>query len=135
MDALTQYLQAREALLILDNCERLVDACARVADRLLKGGAGVRLIATSRELLQIGGEASCRVGSLSVASQETDADDAGNVTIEDVLGSHAGRLFVDREQLVLAAFSLTAQNAGVVAQICRRLDGIPLAIELAASRD
>jgi predicted ATPase len=58
LDALTQYLQAREALLILDNCEHLVDACARVVDTLLKGCAGVRLIASSRELLQIGGEAS-----------------------------------------------------------------------------
>jgi transcriptional regulator with XRE-family HTH domain len=134
LDALTQYLQARQTLLILDNCEHVVDACARVADILLKACADVRLLATSRELLQIGGEATWRVASLSVVNQESYAEDDRDVTVDDVLASEAGRLLVDRARLLLASFNLTPQNAGAVAQICRRLDGIPLALELAAAR-
>lgn len=132
LDAITQTLKARETLLILDNCEQVVEACARFADTLLKDCAGVRLLATSRELLQIGGEATWRVRPLSVV--DTDAGHDPDITVDDVLGSEAGRLFVDRAQLVLGSFTLTAHNAAAVAQICRRLDGIPLALELAAAR-
>jgi predicted ATPase len=134
LDAVTQYLQSRQTLLILDNCEQAVEACARVADALLKSCADVRLLVTSRELLQIGGEATWRVEGLSVVDLDGDDGQDRGLASADVLASEAGRLFVDRAQLVQASFTLTSDNAAAVAQICRRLDGIPLALELAAAR-
>ena len=117
LDAVTQYLQTRQVLLILDNCEHLVDACAHVADALLKACPGVRLMATSRELLQIVGEASWRVRSLSVVAIETDTGSDRAATADDVQASEAGRLFVYRAQLLVPAFTLTSEEAGAVAQI------------------
>ena len=115
----------RVILVILDNCEHLVDACGEVAETLLRGCPSVRILATSREALGVAGEQAWLVPPLSLPDGST----AG-----EVLGSEAGRLFVARARAVLPSFSLDDANAPAVAQACRRLDGIPLAIELAAAR-
>ena len=114
-----------DTFVILDNCEHLVDACAEVAETLLKGCPSVCILATSREALGVPGEQAWLVPPLSLPARTTAAL---------VLDSEAGRLFLERARGVLPAFSLDDANAPAVAQICRRLDGIPLAIELAAAR-
>lgn len=119
---------SRRLLLILDNCEHLVTACARLAEALLKACPGVRILATSREALGIAGETAWAVPSLSLPSP----DAAGGAST--LLEYDAVRLFADRAADVLPGFRLTDAKAAAVAQICRRLDGIPLAIELAAAR-
>ncbi|MAF09641.1 hypothetical protein CMK11_04250 [Candidatus Poribacteria bacterium] len=128
MARLTQYLRTRQALLILDNCEHLVEGAARVAEALLLECPDLRILATSREVLGVSGEATWRVPPLSMPGR--DEDGAGLVGAE----FEAMRLFVDRARAAKADFALTDENAGAVAAICRRLDGIPLAIELAAAR-
>ncbi len=125
---LVEVLRSRRLLLILDNCEHLLDACARLADTLLRGCPQVQILATSREALGIGGEVSWRVPSLAVPQSEK------LPPIPDLLQIEAVRLFIERAQAVQPSFVLTSQNASAVAQICRRLDGIPLALELAAAR-
>ncbi|MCW3098276.1 MAG: putative ATPase [Chthonomonadaceae bacterium] len=125
---LQEHLRDREMLLILDNCEHLVDACARVAQTLLHACPNVRLLATSRETLNIPGETVWRIPSLSLPEEGADLSAAS------VSASEAAQLFVERAQAVVPSFHVTAQNAGAVAQISRRLDGIPLALELAAAR-
>jgi non-specific serine/threonine protein kinase len=132
-DAVIYYLRNRSSLIILDNCEHLVDACAATVDRLLREAANVRVLATSRELLGIPGEAAWRVRSLSVVDPEQFAKSSG-AAADIPLASEAARLFVDRAHLLNPGFHLTDDNAHAVAQICYRLDGIPLAIELAAAR-
>ena len=126
--ALVDHLRGRDLLLVLDNCEHLVGACARLTEELLGECPRLRMLATSREPLGVPGESTWRVPSLSVPDPAEPADAAG-------IGQHESvRLFVERAQLVDAGFRLTDQNAGAVAQVCARLDGIPLAIELAAVR-
>lgn len=122
------HIRSRSIVLVLDNCEHLIGACADVADTLLRQCPNVRILATSREPLGVGGEATYRVPSLSVP------DERRLPPPEDLAQLDAVRLFVDRARLRESAFSLTAENATPIAQICHRLDGIPLAIELAAAR-
>jgi predicted ATPase/class 3 adenylate cyclase len=128
VSALLTQLEPRQLLLILDNCEHLVEECARVADALLRGCPNVRILATSREVLGVAGEVSWRIPSLPVPS------DRESVSGEQAIKFEAVRLFVDRAMAVSPSFALSDHNALAVAQIARRLDGIPLAIELAASR-
>jgi predicted ATPase/DNA-binding SARP family transcriptional activator len=116
----------RSTLLILDNCEHLVGACAALADSLLTSCPAVQLLATSREALGVSGEHTWLVPPLSLPTT--------TATATTVLGSEAGRLFHMRARAALPSFVLDDANAPAVAQICRRLDGIPLAIELAAAR-
>jgi predicted ATPase/class 3 adenylate cyclase len=125
---LVDHLRGRELLLVLDNCEHLLDAGARLADTLLRGCPNVRILATSREGLGIAGEVSWRVPSLTVPLGE------GAIPLDELNRNECARLFAERTRAVLPAFTLTHQNAPAVAQICRRLDGIPLALELAAAR-
>ncbi len=125
---LADYLQNRQALLILDNCEHLVAACARLAEVLLQACPDVKILATSREALGIAGEIAWTVPSLSVADPRGPTDPASLRQYEAV------RLFAERAEAVSPAFRLTPQNALAVMQISHRLDGIPLAIELAAAR-
>lgn len=120
------HLSGRCALLLLDNCEHLIGACAELADGLLRTCPDVRILATSREPLGVLGEVAWRVPSLDVP-----AESAG---IESLSQCEAVRLFIDRALRVRPNFRVTNDNAPAVAQICFRLDGIPLAIELAASR-
>ncbi len=125
---LTDHLQPKTVLLILDSCEHVVDACARLADSLLRACPHVRIMATSREPLRIPGEANWRVRSLTVP------DLTHLPPVNELAENEAVALFVERARAVLPEFRLTEHNAEAVARICHRLDGIPLAIELAATR-
>jgi predicted ATPase len=146
--SLVRALGSRQLLLLVDNCEHLIDASARLADALLRGCPGVRILATSREALGIAGEMSWRVPSLALPPLRSGPGDrdtrrrgeddpsvaASESALAEVAGSEAVRLFVERAQLAGTGFIVTRQNAPVVAELCRRLDGIPLALELAAAR-
>ena len=128
MDTLKNRLRDQRVLLVLDNCEHVVDACAHLVRELLQACPSLSIVTTSREPLGVEGEASWRVPSLQLP--ETTRTQA----LESFLGSEAVRLFLDRAMRVRTTFRLTDENAGALAEICRRLDGIPLAIELAAAR-
>jgi predicted ATPase len=123
-----RVLGDQQVLLILDNCEHLLDACAHLVDVLLRGCLQLQILATSREALGIGGEVTRRVPSLAVPSPEH------LPPLELLTQYEAVQLFVERALAVQPAFAVTAENASPVAQLCWRLDGIPLAIELAAAR-
>jgi non-specific serine/threonine protein kinase len=127
-EALVAALRQRQLLLVLDNCEHLLEACAGLADALLRGCLGVRLLVASREALGVAGEVSFRVPSLALPALEQ------RVRSAQIARSEAAQLFVERAQAALPSFTLTAQNAQAVAQVCTGLDGIPLALELAAAR-
>lgn len=127
-DTLAETLTGKDMLLVLDNCEHLVGAAARLVDALLDSCPGLRVMATSREHLGVGGEAVWPVLPLSVP------DLRRAPTVVELEGSESVRLFVERAHQRNPAFVLEWQNARPVAEICRRLDGIPLAIELAAAR-
>jgi len=114
-------------LLVLDNCEHLVASCAELVDALLRACPGLRVLATSREPLAIGGEVVWHVSSLSLPKPRAQP------TVAQVGASEAVQLFVERAQTLVRSFSLTEHNARAVNDICDKLDGIPLAIELAAA--
>ena len=124
---LTDYLSEKPLLLVLDNCEHVIDACAQLAEHLLLHCPALHILTTSREALGIAGEAALRVPSLSLPSTDT-------VTREVITHSEAAQLFVERATAALPGFALTDTNCSAVARVRRRLDGIALAIELAASR-
>src|SRR5829696_6984575 len=128
-DTLVDALGDKGLLLVLDNCEHLVEAAAQLVDALLDSCPRLRVLATSREPLDIRGEALWQVPPLSLPAT-TD----GESRVEGLTRYEAVRLFVDRARLRLPDFGLTQENAGVVARVCRKLDGIPLAIELATAR-
>ena len=129
LNSLVDYLRPKNILLVLDNCEHLIDACAHVAEALLRACPNLRILATSREALNIAGENAWTVPSLSLP-------DVGEkrLTFTELSQYEAVQLFVDRAIAVQPSFKLTELNAQAVAQVCHRLDGIPLAIELAAAR-
>jgi predicted ATPase/class 3 adenylate cyclase len=131
-----EHLQPKQLLLILDNCEHLLAACAGLAEALLRSCPEVQVLATSREGLNIPGETTYRLPSLAlpVEGEGGSLPSTLNPQPSTLLESEAVRLFLDRAAAALPGFTLTSQNAAAVAQICRRLDGIPLAIELAAAR-
>jgi predicted ATPase len=126
VEAVQEFLRGKELLLVLDNCEHLLAATAVLAERLERSCPRLVILATSREGLGIEGERILMVPSL--AAPDVGAD------LEAVADADAVRLFMDRAQAVKADFFLTAENAMAVGRLCRRLDGIPLAIELAAAR-
>ena len=125
---LVEHLGDRRLLILLDNCEHLLDSCARLVDTLLRKCQPLTILATSREALGIGGEQTYRVPSLSQPDPKQRHTPASVATFEAV------QLFTDRALLARTDFQVTDQNASTVASICFRLDGIPLAIELAAAR-
>lgn len=127
-DTVVARIGGRRVLVVLDNCEHLVSACAEVVDRLLRGCPELRVLATSREPLSISGERVWQVPPLSVPGPDV------LPVAERLMGFDAVSLFVERASAVQPAFVLHADAAPHVAEICRRLDGIPLAIELAAAR-
>ena len=127
-ETLSDYLGSKKVLLILDNCEHLVEACAELAEALLHSCPELRVLATSREALGITGEVAWPVPSLSLP------DLRRLPAVESLPRYESARLFVERTTAVKPTFTLTEQNAPAVAQVCYRLDGIPLAIELAAAR-
>jgi predicted ATPase/class 3 adenylate cyclase len=125
---LTDYLCRKQVLLILDNCEHLLTACAQLTEALLRSCPRLQILASSREGLGIGGEQAYRIPSLSVP------DAASLPSLERLQGFEAVQLFADRARLSQPTFAVTEVNAAAVTQVCRRLDGIPLAVELAAAR-
>ncbi len=124
-ETLVVALATRRVLIVLDNCEHMTAACAVLAETVLRGCPEVRILATSRELLRVGAETAWRVPSLSTP-------EVGRA--DELDRFEAVRLFVDRARTVSPAFQLSAGDAVHVSELCRRLDGIPLAIELAAAR-
>lgn len=128
IDTLKDYLHAKSLLLILDNCEHMVEDCARFTEFILQAAPKVRILATSREALDIMGEQVYFVPSLSTPQSRQ------LTTSEDLTQYEAVQLFIERAALISPNFHLTKENASSIAQICSRLDGIPLAIELAAAR-
>ncbi len=126
VDTISDHLAQKSALVILDNCEHLLSACAELADHLLRLCPEVRMLATSRQALGVSGERVHQVAGLTVPTAEMSG--------EELMASEAVELLVDRVTERKRDFLLTVENSEAVAQICRRLDGIPLAIELAAAR-
>jgi predicted ATPase/DNA-binding SARP family transcriptional activator len=127
---LAAVLRPKHLLLLLDNCEHLAAVCARHVEALLRACPGLHFLVTSREALGIAGEVAWIVPSLSVPPHPSPAGERASHVVQ----YEAVRLFAERAATALPAFALTDQNAAAVAQICRRLDGIPLALELAAAR-
>ena len=127
-DALLAHARDRRLLVFLDNCEHVSHACALLARQLLQAGAAIRILATSREPLHVGGEATYALPALALPSNSRTVTPAG------LLQSEAAQLFIDRAVAVHASFAVTPDNAAAIATICRRVDGIPLALELAAAR-
>jgi predicted ATPase/transcriptional regulator with XRE-family HTH domain len=126
--SLVNYTREKKLLLLLDNCEHVIEACAQLTETLLRAGPHLKVLATSRETLNIAGETVYHVPSLSTP-------DPGQLPSLDVLTRYeAVHLFVERAGAAWPGFALTADNAQAVAQVCQHLDGIPLAIELAAAR-
>ncbi|MFO1496912.1 MAG: adenylate/guanylate cyclase domain-containing protein [Verrucomicrobiota bacterium] len=131
VETLVESLRARHVLLLLDNCEHLIAACARTASTLLQRCPGVKVLATSREALNIQGETIQPLAPLPVLEFGADAP---SLETDRLAQLEAVQLFVERAAAVRPNFALTSSNAGLIARICWRLDGIPLAIELAAAR-
>ena len=126
LETLAHKLSGLRTLLVIDNCEHLITAAADLAARLLRGATSLTIVATSREPLGVEGEFSYRVPSLAIPGD--------GLTAEAAMAFDSVRLFVDRAARVRSSFRITDENAGAVVEICRGLDGIPLAIELAAAR-
>ncbi|MEZ4870049.1 MAG: tetratricopeptide repeat protein [Caldilineaceae bacterium] len=126
--ALTDHLRTQTLLLIFDDCEHLVEPCAQLVETLLHACPTLKIIVTSRETLGVMGEQTLRVPSLQLPDLHQ------SLPLADLAQCEAIRLFIDRSVAVKPAFALTEANAGAVTQICRQLDGVPLAIELAAAR-
>jgi predicted ATPase len=125
-ESIAEQLQAKRMLIVLDNCEHVLDAAGRLAERLLQRCPGLTVLATSRERLGVDGERVLDIGPLHVAGATAPYD--------DVVASDAVRLFAERAAAIHDGFVLDATSARAVAEICTHLDGIPLAIELAAAR-
>ena len=125
---LADAVRPRHMLLVLDNCEHVIDACARVCQRLLASSAGLRVIATSREPLRVAAETIWLVPPMAMPLQAGQDDDAAALLSSDAL-----RLFADRAAAVKPGFELGPGNVSAVASICRAVDGLPLGIELAAA--
>ena len=128
VQTLVAALKDRKMLLVLDNCEHVLDACARLIDTLIRACPNLKVLASSREGLGIAGELTYRIPSLSLPDLKQTS------TVESVSQYEAVQLFVERALFHLPAFAVTNQNAPALASLCHRLDGIPFAIELAAAR-
>jgi predicted ATPase/DNA-binding SARP family transcriptional activator/Tfp pilus assembly protein PilF len=142
-ETLADLLASRSLVLILDNCEHLLSTCVLLADSLLRACGGLRLLATSREPLGLFGERVYRVPSLALPpaavgsahpGAAVSAQTGSEKDVNSLLEYAAVRLFIERALMAQPSFRLTRQNVGIVVQVCGRLDGIPLAIELAAAR-
>ena len=126
VDALVRTLEGTKTLVILDNCEHVIKGCADAVSALLRTGENVRMLATSREPIHLPGEMTWRVPSLSLPDRAT--------SIEEIKACEAIQLFLDRAAAARHEFTLTVSNAEAITDICRTLEGVPLAIELAAAR-
>jgi predicted ATPase/DNA-binding XRE family transcriptional regulator len=126
IEILKKVLHQKTTLLILDNCEHLLDACAQLALTLLTYCPNLKILVTSRETLNVEGEAIYHLPSLAIPEQD--------MSLETLTEYESVKLFTERAALVVSSFSLTRENAQSIVNICRRVDGMPLAIELAAAR-
>lgn len=133
LEALLAHLKSRPLLLVLDNCEHLLEGCSRLVEEILRHCPQVVILVTSRERLSLSGEALLQVPSLSFPADE-DLDNLGDKPETALLEFEAIALFVARARLVLPHFELSKHNARQIVEICQRLDGIPLALELAVAR-
>jgi predicted ATPase len=122
IDMLCDYLSTKKMMIILDNCEHLIDACAQMAQQILNTATDVRILASSREALGVAGEVTYRVPSLALPDRDH------LPSFDSINQFDAVKLFIDRATSVLPSFVVTNENAPALAQICHRLDGIPLAI-------
>ncbi|KAF0960907.1 protein kinase domain-containing protein [Rhodococcus sp. T7] len=128
LQTLVEFLEPRDMLLVLDNCEQVVDAAADLTETVLRTCPGLRILATSRETLDVAGEAALRVRPLTLPDSDKEP------SLKSLPGYDAVTLFAERAATAVPGFEITEDNAATVAQICIRLDGLPLAIELAAAR-
>jgi predicted ATPase/transcriptional regulator with XRE-family HTH domain len=128
IDMLCDYLHGKRLLVVLDNCEHLVDACAQLADRIMRTAPSVRILASSREALNIPGEVTYLIPPLETPENEPVSD------LDSACGVEAVRLFIDRAAAALPSFQASDENIASIVRICRHLDGIPLALELAAAK-
>ncbi len=131
LEVVLDFLGNKQVLLVIDNCEHLVEGVARLAGELLRNCPGLCIVASSREALSIEGEQTLRVPPLEIPSAQETGKTATN---QDFAGNEAVQLFVERARAVNLSFTLTNQNSPAIAEICIRLAGIPLALELAAAR-
>ena len=127
-ETLVQHLSGRQLLLVVDNCEHVIEDCAGLVANIHRSCPGITMLATSREPLRVSGETVLRVPLLSIP------DAAASIDLQELSGCEAVALFLDRALLAAPNFEMSIDNAPAVAELCRRLDGIPLAIELAAAR-
>ncbi|MEQ4725669.1 LuxR C-terminal-related transcriptional regulator [Nonomuraea sp. B19D2] len=125
-ETLANYLRDKRLLLVLDNCEHLLDACANLANMLLSSAEQVRILATSREPLGVAGETLLAVPPLSVP------EPGWRGTVGEATTCESVRMFIERAQMVMPGFTISAENSATVVRLCQRLEGIPLAIQLAA---
>lgn len=125
--SLVEVLSDQHLLVVLDNCEHVIAACAQLAEAILRACPTVHLLATSREALGVDGERTFRIPPLSLPPPEIDG-------MSDLAGSEAAALFAERARVQVAGFAVSDGSAALVGDVCRRLDGLPLAIELAAAR-
>ena len=125
---LTAGLRDKRLLLVLDNCEHVIDTCAQLIETVLRSCQGVRILTTSREMLGIAGESVWRVPALQAPEL------TASLELPELADYEAVQLFVDRAKLVVPSFALNSDNAAAVQQICARLEGIPLALELAVAQ-
>ncbi|MEZ4865862.1 MAG: helix-turn-helix domain-containing protein [Caldilineaceae bacterium] len=132
LEVVTTYLQPKALLLIVDNCEHLIATCAEIVDRLLRASATLHIVATSREALNIAGEYEWPV--LPLATPPPAAPDGAAWSLSQLEPYVAAQLFIERAQAVKADLHFTDQDASLIAHLCQQLDGIPLALELAAAR-
>lgn len=128
IQTLADYLHSKKLLLLFDNCEHLIAECAQTAERLLQACPQLHIMVTSREALSIAGEEQYYVPTLSLPEVK------GTTSLEKLMRSEAVRLFIERAKAIKPDFTLTGKNAEVVIQICQHLDGMPLALELAAAQ-
>ncbi len=128
IETLINKISDKSLLILLDNCEHLIQACAEIVDKLLQSVEGIRILATSREALNIYGEVVWMIPSLSFPAPDS------KVLIDETDRYESIKLFTDRAALGKPGFKVNTQNVSIVAQICSRMEGIPLAIELAATR-
>jgi predicted ATPase len=136
LEALLNFLLPRQLLIVLDNCEHLASACAQLAQQMLSVAPGLRILATSRASLSIAGERIYPLFGLGRPTIDLQAIQKGQsrLDLQELIGFDAIRMLVERARLFSPDFSLASENASAVAEICQRLDGLPLALELASAR-
>jgi predicted ATPase len=136
LETLQEYVHSKQLLLILDNCEHLSEACAQLAQELLSQAPELRILATSSVALAIAGEAIYLVSGLEWPEHggKPVGDGQSQLDLQDLMSYDAVRLFVERARAISPNFKLTSENARSMIEACRRLDGLPLALELASAR-